>query len=274
MDIECCVCDLDGTLLNSAMILSGSSISAIRQLQNNGIMVVLATGRNDLYVKDIAHQLGISTPIISCNGGLVRWQNTGEVLYSKHIPSPADRKIIEYCLAKDYDFTVSSYDCMYYQKNSERVNVFHQYNAKVQSKFRVPLKELVDAETLPLGQLLKLFIWKLNASQIAEFSQLHNHDGALTLVSSEKNGFDIMAQDTSKGRALQFLAEKYSINLAKTVVFGDNYNDISMMELVGHPIAVANAEKAVKQAAAYVTLSNNEDGVAYAIGKYIFNSDC
>jgi len=86
MDIECCVCDLDGTLLNSAMTLSDENISAIRKLHERGIRVVLATGRNDLYVKDIARQLAISTPIISCNGGLVRWQDTGEVLYSKHLP--------------------------------------------------------------------------------------------------------------------------------------------------------------------------------------------
>lgn len=271
MDIECCVCDLDGTLLNSAMALSDANISAIRKLQKSGVVVVLATGRNDLYVKDIAHQLGVSTPIISCNGGLVRWQDTGEVLYSNHLPSPTDGMIIEYCLGKDYDFTVSSYDCIYYRKNSERVSVFHHYNAKVQPAFQVPLKEMAQADALPLGRLLKLFIWKLNTSQIAEFSQLYNRDGALTIVSSEKNGLDIMAQCTSKGEALRFFTEKYDINLAKTMVFGDNYNDISMMELVGYPIAVANAEDQVKQAAKYVTLSNDEDGVAYAIRQYILD---
>jgi Cof subfamily protein (haloacid dehalogenase superfamily) len=269
MDVECCVCDLDGTLLNSSMTLSDANISAIRILQERGVTVVLATGRNDLYVKDIARQLEISTPIISCNGGLVRWQDTGEVLYSKHLPSPTDRRIIEYCLAKDYDFTVSSYDCIYHQKNSERVAVFHQYNAKVQPALRVPLKEMAEPDALPLGKLLKLFIWKLNASQIDEFVQLHNPDGGLTIVSSEKNGLDIMAQCTSKGEALRVFTNKYGIDLAKTVVFGDNYNDISMMELAGYPIAVANAEEQVKQAAKYVTLSNNEDGVAYAIHQYI-----
>lgn len=271
MDVECCVCDLDGTLLNSSMALSDANISAIRILQERGIMVVLATGRNDLYVKDIARQLGISTPIISCNGGLVRWQDTGEILYSKHLPSPTDRTIIEYCLAKDYDFTVSSYDCIYHRKNSERVAVFHQYNAKVQPALRVPLKEITQSDALPLGKLLKLFIWKLNKSQIDEFSQLHNSEGKLTIVSSEKNGLDIMAQCTSKGEALRFFTAKYGINLANTMVFGDNYNDISMMELAGYPIAVANAEEQVKQSAKYVTLSNNEDGVAYAIHQYILD---
>ena len=215
MDVECCVCDLDGTLLNSSMTLSDANISAIRILQERGVTVVLATGRNDLYVKDIARQLEISTPIISCNGGLVRWQDTGEVLYSKHLPSPTDRRIIEYCLTKDYDFTVSSYDCIYHQKNSERVAVFHQYNAKVQPALRVPLKEMAEPDALPLGKLLKLFIWKLNASQIDEFVQLHNPDGGLTIVSSEKMVWILWRSILPKGRRCGFLLKNMTLILLK-----------------------------------------------------------
>ena len=271
MDVECCVCDLDGTLLNSDRELSKETISAIRELKESGVTVVLATGRNDLYVKDIARQLGVSTPIISCNGSLVRYQNTGEILYSKHLPSPYDCNIVEYCFENDYDFTVSSYDCIYCLKESERVTVFHQYNANVQTSFRVPIKEMTKPGDLPLGKLLKLFIWKMSKQQVADFGKNNNQDGMFTIVCSEKNGLDIMAQGVSKGHALEFFAKKQVINLAKTVVFGDNYNDISMMELVGCPIAVGNAEHQVKQVAKYVTLSNDEDGVAYAIRKYIFD---
>lgn len=270
MDVECCVCDLDGTLLNSNKELSRETIHVIRELKESGVTVVLATGRNDLYVKDIARQLGVSTPIISCNGSLVRYPNTGEILYSRHLPALRDRSMVSYCFENDYDFTVSSYDCIYCRKESERVHVFHQYNAKVQSVFKVPITEMNRPDDLPLGKLLKLFIWKLNQNQVADFGQYHNQDGMLTIVSSEKNGLDIMAQGVSKGHALAFFAQKHGINLAKTVVFGDNYNDISMMELVGCPIAVGNAEEQVKQTARYVTLSNDEDGVAYAIRKYIF----
>jgi Cof subfamily protein (haloacid dehalogenase superfamily) len=187
MDIECCVCDLDGTLLNSTAELSKETISAIRELKESG------------------------------------------------------------------------------------VTVFHQYNAKVRSSFKVPIKEMTQPDDLPLGKLLKLFIWKISQQQVADFGQDHNQDGMLTIVSSEKNGLDIMAQGVSKGHALEFFAKKHGINLDKTVVFGDNYNDISMMELVGCPIAVGNAENQVKQTAKYVTLCNDEDGVAYAIRKYIFD---
>jgi len=78
-----------------------------------------------------------------------------------------------------------------------------------------------------------------------------------------------MARGISKGKALQFLSDKMGFNLKKTVVFGDNYNDISMMKLVGCAIAVDNAEPQVKQVATYVTRSNDEDGIAYAIKNYL-----
>lgn len=271
MDVECCVCDLDGTLLKTDKGVSEATIDAIKKLQEQGVNVVLATGRNDLYVKGIARQLGISTPIISCNGGLIRNLETGEVLYSKALPSPTDRDIIQYCFENEYDFTVSSYECIYCTKESERAKVFHQYNARMKDPCKLPIKEMRQAEELPLGKLLKLFIWKMNPKQIADLKEIHNENNNLSIVSSEKNGLDIMAQDVSKGHALAIFAKKTGIDLAKTVVFGDNYNDISMMELVGCPIAVGNAENQVKQTAKYVTLSNDEDGVAYGIQKYILN---
>lgn len=269
MKIECCVCDLDGTLLNSNMDLSEESIRAIQLLQERGVTVVLATGRNDLYVKALAKQLGVWAPIISCNGSLIREQSTGEVIYSRHLPACYDRSMVEYCIEHDYDFTVSTYDCIYCRPHSERVQVFHQYNDKVAPEVRVPLKELNQPEDLPLGKLLKLFIWKLRTEQIKTFERRHNRNGLFSIVSSEKDGLDIMPQGVSKGAALRYFAKRQGIDLAHTMVFGDNYNDISMMELAGLPVAVANAEKAVKQAAKYVTLSNDEDGVAYAIRKYI-----
>ncbi|CUH96574.1 hypothetical protein P22_2664 [Propionispora sp. 2/2-37] len=269
MKFECCVCDLDGTLLNSNMEISEESVKAIQQLQECGITVILATGRNDLYVKALAKQIGVSAPIISCNGSLIREQSTGEVIYSRHLPCDHDRTMVEYCIRRGYDFTVSTYDCIYCRPDSKRVQLFHQYNNKVDPEFRVPLKELTQAEELPLGSLLKLFIWRLSAEQVRKFEGQHNRAGLLSIVSSEKDGLDIMPQGVSKGAALQYFANRQGIDLAHTMVFGDNYNDISMMELAGLPIAVANAEQAVKQAAKYVTLSNDEDGVAHAIRKYI-----
>lgn len=269
MNIECCVFDMDGTLLNSKRDVSEANIRAIRQLKAKGVEIVLATGRTDLHVKDVAYRLGVSAPVISSNGGMVRQLTCDEVLYYKYIPAVADRGLAEACFEKNYDCIVYSSSMVYYRQHSERVKFFRQYNERVQPLFRVPIQEISRPDDLPLGNLLKFFIWNITLQQTVEFEQFYNQEGHLTMVSSEKNAFDIMAQGVSKGEALRVLSQKMGFDLNKTVVFGDNYNDISMMKLAGYPIAVANAEIEVKQLAKYVTRSNDEDGIAYAILNYL-----
>ncbi|MCE5287170.1 MAG: HAD family hydrolase [Pelosinus sp.] len=269
MDIECVVCDMDGTLLNSERDISEGNVRAMRQLKEKGVELVLATGRTDLYVKDVAHRLGVTAPIISANGGMVRRMGSSEVLFHKYLPQDSDRILAEACFAKDYDCIIFSSNLVFYRKNSERVKFFQRYNDRVQPSFRVPLQEISQPDDLPLGKVLKFFLWNITSEQAAELECLYNQSRQLTMVSSEKGGLDIVPQGISKGEGLRFLAQKLGFDLKKTVVFGDNYNDISMMKVAGIPIAVANAEQEVQQIAKFVTRSNDEDGVAHAIQNYI-----
>jgi Cof subfamily protein (haloacid dehalogenase superfamily) len=268
MDIECCVCDIDGTLLTSARDLNAATIQAIGQLRERNIRVILATGRSDLFVKDLVERLGLSGPVISCNGGMIRQNSTGEVLFSKHLPAVTAGAIAGYCLEKKYDVVAYTADCLYFRKDSERIHFFRQYNAKVRPAFRIPMREMAEPEDVPLGKVIKFFLGNLEEQQIAGLLEIYR-TAEVTMVSSESKALDIMAKDISKGAALAFLAKRLNINLAKTAVFGDHYNDISMLEVAGLSIAVANAPAAVQQAAMHVTLSNDADGVAHAIHKYI-----
>lgn len=267
VNIECCVCDMDGTLLNSTRDVSEKNVKAIRELQEKGVVIVLATGRTDLYVKDVAHRLGILAPVISSNGGMVRQLNSTEVLCYKYLPNEIDRKLAENCFKNNDDMIVYSPDRVYYREGSERVKLYHSYNERVQPEFRVPIQEIKQAEELPFGKVLKIFLWNVAPERTTALQNIFH--GQLAMVSSEKNAFDIMAKGISKGEALRFLSKKMGFDLNKTAVFGDNYNDISMLNLAGYPIAMANAEEAVKRQAKYVTASNDEDGVAYAIEHYI-----
>ena len=273
MNMEWCVCDLDGTLLNSHSRLSQETIDAVGELRQVGVGVVLATGRPDLFVKDIAYKLGVTKPIISCNGGMVRNIWTGEVLFNKTIDQAAATNIVEYCLDNRYDLLAYTPDQIYFSNGSERVNVFHRYNHQVQEEFRVPLTEISAVSDLPLSQVIKFLVSNVDAGAVVEFEQVQNQCGCLSMVPSMRGVLDIMADGISKGEALRFLGQKLGMDMAKTVVFGDNYNDISMLRLAGCPIVVANAEEEVKKVAKYITLSNDEAGVAYAIRKYILQQE-
>jgi Cof subfamily protein (haloacid dehalogenase superfamily) len=93
----------------------------------------------------------------------------------------------------------------------------------------------------------------------------------VSIVSSFSNNIEIMNHGISKGNAVKILAAYYGIKKEEIICFGDAENDISMLEYAGLGIAMGNAEAYVKEKADYVTDTNDNDGVAKAIEKYIFN---
>lgn len=108
MKIEWCVCDMDGTLLDSRSQVSAENIQAIKQLHAAGVEVVLATGRSDLFVKDVVSQLGVTRPIICCNGGMIRGIENGDIYFSRFIEPEIAGHFIAECLQKKRDILASS----------------------------------------------------------------------------------------------------------------------------------------------------------------------
>ncbi|SEJ29678.1 hypothetical protein SAMN05660742_105181 [Propionispira arboris] len=269
MKIDGIVFDLDGTLLNSKKEVSEKNKAVLQMLQFRGIKVILATGRNDIYVKGLAGQLGIREPIIACNGASIRNCQSGEVIYHKFLQPKNVQKIAAYCFIHGYDFTVSVYDAMYCTAESQRAEVFHEYNRKVEEKFRIPIRTMVSVADLVRENVLKMFIWQLPKNEATALEAACNTDAELVFVSSEKGGLDIADIATSKGNAVKILAKRYGIELTRMAAFGDHYNDISMLEAVKYSFAMGNASEKVKRAAQSVTRSNDEDGVAWAVEKYL-----
>ncbi|MNJ68393.1 putative phosphatase [compost metagenome] len=91
------------------------------------------------------------------------------------------------------------------------------------------------------------------------------------VTKSKPNFLEFMHNEGTKGHALKFIANHFGCGLNETIAIGDSWNDHEMLEAAGLGIAMGNAIPALKEIADYVTLSNNEDGVKHAIGKFIFN---
>ena len=269
MDIRYCICDLDGTLLDSRGRLSEMNVLALKKLMMKGIRVFLATGRSDLFVKEFVNRLGLTTPVISCNGGLIRDLDTGEVLFRKVIGATPAALLTDFCLENQYDTLAYTTEHVYFLSGSQKIGAYHRYNSEVAAAFQVPLREVHRQADLPLPDVIKFLISGINPQIAAQIQGELPGDNSLSMVQSMPNVLDIMAAGITKGNALQFLADRQVIELARTVVFGDNHNDISMLELAGLPITVANAEPAVKKIARFIAPSNDESGVAYAIEKHI-----
>lgn len=93
------------------------------------------------------------------------------------------------------------------------------------------------------------------------------------VTSSFEQNMEVNATTANKGMALKALAQQLNISAQQIMAFGDNLNDMTMLRYAGHPIAMGNAVTEVKDLATYVTKSNLEDGVAYAIEKLLLEGD-
>jgi Cof subfamily protein (haloacid dehalogenase superfamily) len=91
----------------------------------------------------------------------------------------------------------------------------------------------------------------------------------LAVSSSADNNLEITNSEAQKGVALKRFAELKGIPLENTMAIGDNYNDVSMLEIAGFPVAMGNAVEDLKDMAAFITKENDESGVAFAIQKFL-----
>ncbi len=268
MGFKWIVCDLDETLLNSSKKITAENRKAIELLKTNGKLVTIATGRHDLVAKKYFYELGLTTPIIACGGALVKDIKSSRVLYKKLIKPTAALEIINFCELNQLEYLVYTPKAFYYSENSQRINFIKEYNRNVKKELQAPYFKIRELD--PLNEdVIKVLVVSQAENIIKKLNRGINKDEKLAIVQSEKGLIDITSSGVSKGDALIILSKHLDVDLSKTIVFGDNHNDISMFKVAGLSIAVNNAEMELKQAADYITLSNNESGVSHAIFKYV-----
>lgn len=270
MEYKLVVSDLDGTLLNSAKEVSNKNRRAIEALRDRGIFFAIATGRSDLLTKRYLSELHITTPVIACNGGLIKDMNKDEIIHRQLIPMLKALAVMEYCNTKQWDYLVYTPEIIYYTDKSSRIEFIREYNRNVTEDLRVPIQPISELLKKEKEQILKILI--RNEDEYAVMQELGdnlNKDHKFAMVSSGTGLIDVMTTGVSKGNATLVLAKHLGIDLADTVVLGDNYNDMSMFEVAGLSIATDNAEEQLKKAADIVTLSNDNSGFGDAIYKYV-----
>lgn len=262
-----CVLDMDGTLLDSHDTISKENETALNKLQKNGVEVIIASGRVDLMLKRYIRQLNLKGHIISCNGGLIRNIETGEIVYSKAMDRNTVKQIISFCLKEQIHLLVYTSDVVYTNKDNPKAVKYERINQSLDADLRFPVEYIVDPSLQNTSDkdILKILLICKNQNQVEQLQKRFVMNKDISVVSSADGLLDIMASNTSKGRALKILSEKEKVDPKQIIAFGDNYNDIEMLQFAGMSVAVENSVPQVKDAARYVTKSNDESGVAYAI---------
>ncbi|WP_232218156.1 MULTISPECIES: HAD family hydrolase [unclassified Thermosipho (in: thermotogales)] len=271
--IKLILTDLDGTLLNDEKHVPERNIIALKRAMEKGIHISIATGRNYYSAKRYVEELGLDVPVVFQNGAFIYMPFENKVLYESPLPSKIAKELIDYARKEKVDYILFS-DFLdekdmymdkehkggyvkYLEQNSWRIN-------KVDDVIKFITKDKV-AEVVLMGNEAKIrrIIEFVGKKYTGQFSAIKNN------VVDGWAFFEFFGKGASKENALRFLLNYFKVSENETMFLGDNYNDIGIMKLVGFPVAMENAVEEVKKVAKFITLSNNDGGVGFAVEKFV-----
>lgn len=266
--IKMVVCDMDGTLLNSDLQISKENLDAINALREKGIRFCIATGRPEQLVKEYIGPLQMEDPMILYNGSVIGHPFKKNRLYEMTLKKDDIQSIIEYCEENEITYMLYTQDRII-SKPNYRVDFFEERNKLLSKKNQCVFEDIQDIEEILKYNISKILLIESNQEKYEKTKTMVSQYSQLEIVASQKGFIDINPEGASKGNALQILANHFGYTLDEVVVFGDQDNDASMLEIAGIGIAMEGASTNAKNAASDQTISNNDSGVAYWINKNI-----
>ena len=272
-DIRIIALDLDGTLLDSDKNLSEANRAALAAAAAKGILVVPTTGRFFGMMPPAVRDLPFVRYAITVNGAQVYDRETDTAIVREELPLEQALAIMRYLDGFDV-----IYDC--YQDNWGRMTRAMQEKAeeyaqcphyvKMIREFRKPYPDLKDYLAEQGRDVQKIMLFARDpAVRDRILADIQTHFDNLAVSTSTFNNLEINTATAHKGRAIERFAAHFGWTLANCMAFGDGLNDLSMVKMAGTGVAMANAAPEVLAAADYVTLSNDDDGVAAAIHHFL-----
>ena len=269
--------DIDGTLLDSRFELSPTNREAVVAAHHQGAEIVLVTGRRFTFAQPIAAQFPIELTVIASNGALVK-SKSGATLARQLLPRQQaravlaaagryregalllfDREGIGQIVTERLDPAYAPVEG-YFERN-------RQYLLQVQPLEDAltddPIQVLFVGGVGPMRELEQQLLRSPCATAVSiARAEYPNRD--LTLL-------DVLDRGCNKGIALARWAAQHGIRAEETMAIGDNWNDREMLEFAGLPILMGNSSEELKRAGWAVTASNDANGVAAAIEKYLLS---
>lgn len=258
------VLDCDGTLLNSKKEITERTLTSLRAVISKGAKVMIASARPFYRLKPILKQLGTDTAdqyTISFNGGLITNNTESETVFSGGFSTQQVREIVSIGNAFGTSIFLYARDAIYSNINDEKYkkknpdvsfNVidFSDFDFDTTQIFKIAYVNTPD-ETL-----------KLRAKLPSEMYDSYE------ISSSVPQFVEIVSKGITKAGALKIIGQRLNVTAEDIIAFGDQDNDIPMIDYAGCGVAMGNAPNIVKERASYVTATNDEDGVALAVEYY------
>lgn len=267
MKYKIIVLDLDGTLTNSKKEISEPTLEALIDIQKRGYKVAIASGRPTPGITALANQLQLSYYggyILSFNGAKIIDCRNNEVIYQKTLPQEVISEL--YDVAVNSNVGIISYDNDVIISGSE-IDEYIRYESKINGIEIRKADDFVKYINYPVNKCL--MTGKHDVLLEVQKKLKAKYNSLLNVYFSEPFFLEIMPQNIDKAHSLITLLNTIGIDSNEMICCGDGFNDISMIEIAGLGVAMENAQDVVKEAADFITLSNDNDGILHVIKKFM-----
>jgi Cof subfamily protein (haloacid dehalogenase superfamily) len=261
--IELVAIDLDGTLFNPEAKITDRNRESLHKCLGNGIKVIITTAKTVYWVKKLILELGLQDPQIASAGAAIIGKDLTPV-YVKKIPVNAFRKAVK--LARQYDagFGASCLDGFYYEKENKLLDYLWATGEQPRYTNNLLKPEIANQVLLITATVNEDDPFNNAAIECVGDSIKFRRGGPYFLAGCNINA--------GKMGALKKIMASFKINSRNVMAIGDSESDLGMIKLAGIGVAMGNASKVLKANADFTVSDNDNDGVAEAIERFVFNS--
>lgn len=260
--------DMDGTLLNDDKKISKANLEAIKKIRRMGKKAVLSTGRPLVGIRRFIEELDMISDedfVIAFNGALVQRIKSGKVISKTTLALEDYKDLYQLSLKLGVNIHALTESTVMAPKNSQYTDVESQIN-DIPIEI-IPVDEVDEQTTIVKvmfiddPQLLDQIVSKI-PQEIKE---------RYTILRSAPYFLEFLHKTVNKGTGVEAVAKELGLESKEVICVGDAGNDLAMIEYAGLGVAMGNAFDEVKEIADYITLSNNNNGVAHVIEKYMLD---
>jgi Cof subfamily protein (haloacid dehalogenase superfamily) len=274
-DIKMVITDLDGTFMESHYVPNRRNIEVMHEAMRKGVICCACTARNWALASYPVKVAGFNDCVVLCNGAAIMDTRTMQLRYRNRIEPNLLKKLLDIVSSvEDCEYSIFLTDAIVAAGGLSGLfrSIYEQPDNSPQKRDEklILAKDADEMFKLCKDGTLLLGTFSHSGSPLPQrmFERIIEL-GEFSLTSAHPGSIHIMAQDGSKLRGAQILADIYEIPRENILTVGDNHNDIGMIEWAGVGVAVGNAEEEVKEAADYISCANTEGAVAQAIEEFV-----
>lgn len=264
--------DIDGTLINDKKELTNEVKEALNQSVKKGVMIVLCSGRSPSTLDVIGSQFDFDMPFACYHGATIIKGKSKEVLYEKGL-NPLDAlKIAKECDKRGLGVNLWTFDGALWIMRHNSFTDLYMIDAHYKGEQKIISDELLDYP-FGIGKILANGKEEEVTKILYEEAPIFTKGMAVDFYTSLPMFLEFVHNEAKKGDAIKNLATLNNIKQEEVIAMGDGLNDLSMIEYAGLGVAMENANEKVKKAAQVIAPSNNDNGVAYILNKYVLNKE-